>query len=116
MLFISSHELGPVAMDLNLGYTRRSGNGTLAPRTASLWTVAFGGPARGWLGWTVELYGYPPTSGPAGDEAVVAVLGGPTITLRKWLVADTGVIVPIRGPQPRAYYAGVTYNIGRLWK
>jgi hypothetical protein len=116
LLFISSHKLGPVAMDLNVGYTRRGGDGTLAPSSASVWTASFGGPARGRLGWVGELYGYPATSGPAGAASVVAILGGPTIQVREWLVLDAGVIVPIAGPQPRALYAGVTYNVGRLWK
>lgn len=116
LLFISSHKLGPVDMDLNFGYTRRSGDGTLAPRSASLWTISFGGPARGRLGWTAELYGYPGTSGPAGAAPIVAVLGGPTIDIRNWLTLDAGVIVPITGPQPRALYVGLVYNVGRLWR
>src|SRR5439155_13791211 len=44
VLFISSHAIGQVAMDLNVGYTRRSGDGTLAPQSATLWTASFGGP------------------------------------------------------------------------
>lgn len=115
LLLISSHELGPVSMDLNVGYTRRSGDGTAAPREESLWTAAFGGPARGALGWVAELYGYPSTSGPAGAASIVAILGGPTVQVRKWLVLDSGVIVPITGPQPRALYVGGVYNIGRIW-
>lgn len=116
LLLISSHKLGPVAMDLNVGYTRRGGDGTVAPRTASLWTASFGGPARGKLGWVAELYGYPATSGPAGAAATVAFLAGPTVEIREWLVLDAGGIVRITGPQPRALYAGVVYNVGRLWK
>jgi hypothetical protein len=116
LLLISSHKLGPVAMDLNLGYTRRGGDGALAPRNASVWTASFGGPARGWLGWVAELYGYPGTSGPAGADTIVAFLAGPTIAVREWLVLDVGGIVAIAGPQPRALYAGLTYNVGRLWK
>ena len=116
VLFISSHALGPVAMDLNFGYTRRSGDGTQVPQNATLWAASFGGPARGPVGWVAEVYGYPATSGPAGDDSIVAFLVGPTIRLQRWLVADVGVIVPITGPQPRAFYAGVTYNAGRLWK
>ena len=116
LLFISSHKLGPVAMDLNVGYTRRGGDGTVAPRSASLWTASFGGPARGRLGWIGELYGYPATSGPAGADSSVALLAGPTFEVREWLVLDGGAILPIAGPQPRAFYAGVTYNVGRLWK
>jgi hypothetical protein len=115
LLLISSHTLGPVSMDINLGYTRRSGNGAGAPRAASLWTISFGGPAAGGLGWTAELYGYPATSGPAGAAAIVAVLAGPTLQVRRWLVLDAGVIVPVAGPQPRALYAGFVANVCPLW-
>jgi hypothetical protein len=116
VLFISSHEWGPVSMDLNVGYTRRSGDGTLTPRNAVLWTAAFGGPARGPLGWVAELFGYPATSGPAGDPSIVAFLAGPTLKIRRWLVVDAGVILPITGPQPKAVYAGAVSNVGRVWR
>ena len=115
LLVISSHALGPVAMDLNAGYTRRSGDGTAAPRAATVWTASFGGPWRGRAGWVAEIYGYPATSGPSGAASIVAVLVGPTWLVRRWLVLDGGVIVPVTGPQPRAVYAGLTYNVGRLW-
>jgi len=114
LLLISSHELGPISLDLNLGYTRRSGSGARAPRTASVWTASFGGPAIGRVGWTAELYGYPGTAGPAGQAPIVAVLAGPTLLARLWLAFDAGVIVPIEGPQPRAIYAGGVWNVGRL--
>lgn len=115
LLVISSHAIGPVAMDLNVGYTRRSGDGTLAPRDATVWTASFGGPWRGRAGWVGEIYGYPGTSGRSGAASIVAVLAGPTWQARSWLVLDGGVIVPVSGPQPRALYAGLTYNVGRLW-
>ena len=115
LLFISSHAFGPVDMDLNVGYLRRSGDGTAAPREASMWAAAFGGPARGPLGWAAEVYGYPQTSGPAGTASIVAFLGGPTVQVRTWLALDTGVIVPISGPQPRALYFGGVYNVGKIW-
>jgi hypothetical protein len=113
-LLISSHSLGPVSMDINAGYTRRSGDGSNAPTNAALWTVSFGGPAAGKLGWTAECYGYPGTGGPAGQASIVAVLGGPTFLFRKWLAIDAGVIVPVMGPQPHALYAGAVYNVGRM--
>ena len=116
LLFISSRTLGPVGMDLNFGYTRRGGDGTRAPRNASVWAASFGGAVRGRLGWVAELYGYLATAGPAGSAAVEALLCGPTIEVRDWLVLDAGAIIPIDGPQPRALFAGVVYNIGRLWK
>jgi len=116
LLFISSHDIGPVAIDLNAGYTRRSGDGQTAPRNATVWTASFGGPARGAAGWVAELYGLPRTSGPAGQDSVIAVLLGPTLTVRAWLALDGGVIVPVTGPQPHAVYFGGVWNIGRMWK
>jgi hypothetical protein len=116
LLFISSHTLGPVAMDLTFGYTRRGGDGTQVPRNANGWTASFGGPARGRVGWVAELYGYLATAGPAGTSAIEALLCGPTFEVRKWLFLDAGAIFPIAGPQPRALYAGAVYNLGRLWK
>jgi len=116
VLLISSHDLGPVSLDINAGYTRRSGSGITTPKTAMVWTVSFGGPARDPIGWVAEVYGIPATSGPAGQERLVAALFGPTVTLRSWLVLDAGAIVPIAGPQPHAIYAGATWNVGRAWK
>lgn len=112
LLLISSHQLGAVAMDLNVGVTRRGGDGRNVPRTASVWTVSFGGPAVGSVGFAAEIYGYPATSGPAGADPIVAVLAGPTWSARDWLVFDAGVIVKITGDQPRAIYAGLTWNVG----
>lgn len=114
LLVISSHDLGPVAMDINIGYTRRSGDGTGAPKNATLWTLSFGGPIAGSVGWTGECYGYPRTTGPAGQASIVAVLAGPTFLVKKWLAIDAGVIVPMTGPQPHALYAGGVYNVGRM--
>ncbi len=116
LLLISSHDFGPVGMDVNVGYTRRSGNGTKAPRNATLWTCSFGGTAYKRIGWTAEIYGYPHTTGPAGSPSIIAFLGGPTLQARKWLIFDAGIIAPITGPQPRAFYAGFVYNIGRIWE
>jgi hypothetical protein len=113
LLLISSHDLGPVAMDLNVGYTRRGGDGSQTPRNATLWTASFGGPLARTLGWVGELYGYPTTHGPEGQANIVAVLAGPTLEVRKWLVFDTGAIIPVTGPQPYAWYAGMVYNVGR---
>jgi hypothetical protein len=63
LLLISSHDLGDYALDINAGYTRCSGDGSKAPRNATLWTV----------------------SG-----------------------------IPLAVPQPHAFYAGLTWNIGKL--
>lgn len=115
LLFISSHELGPIELDINFSFTRRSGDGTVAPKAATLWTFSFGGAAIDPLGWVAELYGLPGTSGPAGKAASAAVLIGPTFTIRPWLVLDTGVIAPLVGPQPVALFLGGVWNIGQIW-
>ncbi len=115
ILLISSHDFGAVEMDLNVGYTRRSGNGSNAPQNATLWTASFGGPFTGAFGWVAECYGFPATAGQAGQSSIVALLGGPTMLVRPWLEVDAGVIVPLAGPQAHAVYAGGVYNVGRLF-
>ncbi|MGH7532149.1 MAG: hypothetical protein ACREL4_02550 [Gemmatimonadales bacterium] len=115
IIVISSRRIGAVELDVNLGYTRRSGDGSTAPRDATLWTASFGGPFHGRFGWVAECFGYPATSGPAGAGSVVALLAGPTLSLRPWLAFDAGVIVPISGAEPSAVYLGTVYNIGKLW-
>jgi hypothetical protein len=115
LLLISSHDLRGVALDINAGYTRRSGDGSHAPNDATLWTVSFGGSVAGRLGWVLECYGYPGTRGPAGQAPIVALLAGPTYLLVPWLALDAGLIEPAEGPQPHALYAGGVYNVGRLW-
>jgi len=114
LLLISSHEIGPLSLDLNYGYVRRSGDGRHAPRDATLWTASGGVPVIGALGWVGEFFGYPGTSGPAGANSTAAFLTGPTFQVRNWLVLDAGVILPLAGPQPHALYAGLTWNFGRL--
>jgi hypothetical protein len=114
LLAISSHQLGPVALDVNVGYTRRGGNGRDAPRDATLWTLSTGTTITPLLGWAAEVYGYPATSGPAGSRPIVAFLTGPTASLHRWLAVDAGIIVPISGPQPHALYAGLVWNVGKI--
>jgi hypothetical protein len=114
LLLISSHDWGDYALDLNAGYTRRSGNGGQAPRDATLWTISSGGPIYKSLGWVAELFGFPGTTGPAGNRGTAAFLTGPTATIEKWLVLDAGAIIPLAGPQPHALYAGLTWNVGKL--
>ena len=114
LLLISSHQFGPVDMDINAGYTRRSGDGSTAPRNAEVWTAAFGWAVHGRFGWDAEIYGYPGTAGPVGSPPIVAILSGPTFALRKFAVLDVGYIGPITGPQPRAFYAGIVYNLGHF--
>jgi hypothetical protein len=112
LLLISSHEVGPVAIDLNVGETRRSGDGSRAPKAAGIWTASFGFPLVGRLGWVAEAFGYPRTAGIAGAPAIAAFLTGPTFSPLEWLAIDAGVIAPITGPQPRAAYAGLVWNLG----
>jgi len=100
---------------VNAAYTRRSGDGTVAPRDATLWTMSWGGTVADNIGWTAELYGYPGTSGPAGQANIVALLAGPTFSIQNWLAADLGGIIPLTGPQPKAVYAGGVVNVGRIW-
>jgi hypothetical protein len=116
LLAISSRTLGPVALDLNLGYTRRSGDGSSAPKEATVWTISTGFPIAGPAGMAAELFGYPGTGGPAGSSGIVALLFGPTLTVKPSLVLDAGFIVPIAGPQPDGFYAGLTWNAARLWR
>jgi Putative MetA-pathway of phenol degradation len=112
LLLISSRQLGPVSIDLNVGETRRSGDGSRAPNAAGIWTASFGFPVFGNVGWVAELFGYPRTSGIAGMQAIAAFLTGPTFSAREWLAFDAGVIAPITGSQPRAAYAGLVWNLG----
>jgi hypothetical protein len=110
LLLISSRQLGPVAMDLNAGTIRRSGNGRSVPTSASIWAASFGIPISGRLAAALELFGYPGTSGPAGARGTAAILAGPTFLLRKWLAIDAGIISPLTGPQPHAVYAGLVWS------
>ena len=114
LLLISSRQVGPVAMDLNAGATHRSGNGTLVPTSATIWTASFGIPISGPLGAAVEVFGYPGTSGGGGQKGSAALLAGPTYLVRKWLAVDAGIITPLTGPQARAVYAGLVVNCGSL--
>jgi hypothetical protein len=115
LLAISSHHIGPVALDINAGYTRLGGESTVAPRDSTLWTVSTGFPITGRLGWVAELYGYPGTSGPNGALPIVALLTGPTFTLRPSLVLDAGATFNVSRFGGTAVYSGLTWNIGRAW-
>ena len=116
LLLISSRDVGPVHIDLNAGYTRRGGSGVLAPRDGWLWTTSLGGTITGRVGWTAEVFGVPGTGGEQGAPPLIGLLAGPVFTLREWLVVDIGGIVPVAGKQPRAFYAGAVWNVGRLWR
>jgi hypothetical protein len=114
-LIIDSRTIGPVSLDLNAGLTRRSGDGAAVPRTATLWTASSGFPVAGPVGWQLECFGYPGTHGPAGAAPIVAILTGPTLGAWRTLALDAGIILPITGPQPRALYAGLVTNLGKIW-
>ena len=114
LLLIDSRTMGPASLDLNAGITRRGGDGSTAPRTSTFWSASGALPLGGSFGWQLECFGYPGTRGPAGNAPIVALLTGPTFGVSRMLVLDAGVIVPITGPQPRALYAGLVANFGRL--
>jgi hypothetical protein len=115
VLLISSHSFGPVSLDVNLGYTRRGGDGEVAPKNATLWAVAGAATVAGPVGLAVELYGLPGTSGPSGEPPSVAFLVGPTFAFNPSFVADAGVILDISGVGGTSVYGGLTWNIGRAW-
>lgn len=114
LLLINSRTIGPVGVDVNAGVTRRSGDGSQSPRSATMWAVAAGIPVRGALGWALESYGYPGTGGAAGAAPTVAILTGPTLVPRPELELDVGVIIPVVGSPPRGIYAGFVTNVGKL--
>lgn len=115
LLAISSRRLGPVALDINAGYTRLGGDSAFAPRDSTVWASSAGFPVAGRIGWVAELFGYPGTTGPSGALPVVAFLTGPTITLNPSLVLDAGAIFDVVRFGGTAIYGGLTWNIGRAW-
>ena len=114
LLLIDSRSIGPVSLDLNAGLTRHGGDGTAVPRTTTIWTVATGIPVAGPIGWQLECFGLPGTHGAAGNAPTVAILTGPTLGAWRTLALDAGVILPVTGAQPRAAYAGLVTNVGRM--
>jgi hypothetical protein len=114
LLLISSNQLGPVSLDVNVGFTGRSGDGSVVPNAATLWTVAFCLPISGRVGWATEVFGLPGSTGPTGYRPVVGLTVGPAFALRKYLVLDCGAIFRIAGPQATTIYGGLTWNIGRV--
>ena len=81
---ISSRDLGPVHVDLNVAYTWRNSD-TNAPREQWLWTASFGGSLGGPVGWGAEWYGYPAF---AGSDVTSGLLLGPTWQVRATTVLD----------------------------
>jgi hypothetical protein len=88
---VSSRDLGPVHLDMNLAYTWRSSDAN-APREQWLWTASFSGTIGGPVGWEAEWYGYP---GTAGSAVTSGLLLGPTWQVRATTVLDAGIIVPV---------------------
>jgi len=116
VLAISSHALGPIALDLNAGYTHRGGDGSIVPRDATVWTISTGFPVAGRLGWCAELFGYPRTYGLSGEAGIVGFLTGPTFNLHTTLVADVGVVLDVANLGGTQVYGGLTWNMGHIWK
>jgi hypothetical protein len=116
MLLISSHVVNDVAIDLNVGYTVRTGDGSTLPKAASMWAASFGGSLISDFGWVIEAFGFPGTSGFAGQPPSIGLLFGPTYQLHPWLAFDAGAILPVEGPQLNALYVGVVWNVGKVWE
>ncbi|HEY2026870.1 MAG TPA: transporter [Gemmatimonadaceae bacterium] len=110
---ISSYELGPVSMDLNVGYTRIGASSDASASDAGLWTASFGLPVAGRLSWVAELFGLPMLDRSA-PTSPVALLTGPSFLIDRAFNVDAGVIAPLRGGLPNAIYAGFVWNVGRL--
>jgi hypothetical protein len=112
---ISSHTFGPFVLDVNAGYTLRSGDGSEVPTSATSWTCSSGVALTERIGWVAEVFGYPGTTGPSGAPAIVALLTGPTLVVDKRFVIDAGAIFNLTGFGGTAIYAGLTWNMGRAW-
>ena len=115
LLVISSRRIGRVSLDVNAGYTRLGGDSDYAPRDSTMWAIAAGLPIARTIAWVAEVAGYPGTAGPAGGPPVVQFLTGPTFTARPSLVLDAGIILDVENFGGTAVYAGLTWNLGRLW-
>jgi hypothetical protein len=114
LILISSHQFDSLSLDVNVGYTRRSGDGSLAPKDAVVATVSASWSLPKDFGIGVEVFMYPGTSGRAGGPSTVDILTGPTYRVNRTFVIDGGVVLRLSGNYADAVYAGVTYNVGRL--
>ena len=114
LLLIDSHSVGPVSLDLNVGLTRHAGDGTTVPRTTTVWTASSAIPVAGPVGWQLECFGYPGTHGASGSAPIVAIITGPPGGVWGSRAVDTGLVLPLTGPQPKAWYAGMVVNLGGL--
>ena len=115
LLVISSYQLGRVALDLNAAYTHRGGDGSIAPKDATAWTISTWTDVYRRLGWCVELFGFPRTRGAAGEESAVGFLFGPTFEVDESLIVDVGMVFDVKGLGGNQVYAGATWNIGRIF-
>lgn len=115
VLFISSHSLGSVAMDLNLGITRSFADNSALEGTSTFWTASFGFPIEGITSAVVEVYGFPGTSGSSGSAPAAYILAGPMFTVQKALALDVGIIKSFVGPSTTMGYVGATINIGKVY-
>jgi hypothetical protein len=114
VILISSHQHGAFSLDVNVGYTYRSGDGSLAPKHATMATVSASWSLPKNVGVGVEVFSYPGTSGRAGGPPTDGLLIGPTYRVSTTCVLDAGFILRLHGNQPDSAYAGVTYNAGRI--
>jgi hypothetical protein len=114
-LFITSRVMRAVSLDLNVGYIRRSGDGSQVPVSEALWAAAAGGPLAGRFGWVGEISGSPRTAGPAGRDAEVNLLVGVTAALTPSVVIDLACALPLSGDGSSVVMSGVVWNVGPLW-
>ncbi len=114
LLLCSSRTRGRFSLDLNAGATWRSGDGSNAPRTATLLTASASADLGHDWGFGVELFDLPGTSGPAGAPPQLGMTIGPTRAVRPWLVLDAGVVANVHGLAANSLFTGVTWNVGRI--
>ena len=115
LVLISSHSFGRVTLDLNAAYTRRSGDGTIAARNATVWAISVGNPAMKRIGWGTEISGTLRTTGPSGEPASYALLTGPAFSIARWLSVDAGVSVQLNEDHPYRIFFGGVWNVGKIW-
>ena len=114
LLLIDSRTVGAASLGLNVGVTRRSRDGTRAPRTSTLWAAAAAVPVQRSLGLTLEIFGYPGTTGPAGSDPKIGLTVAPTLAIGRTLTLDAGLMTALHGPQPHVLFIGLVTNVGRL--
>jgi len=106
LMAVYSQSLGPVAVDLNAAATRLNG---VDGRVPYLWAASAGGSVAGALGWGVELWGNDNDATSTSN-----LLGFVGYAMRPWLVLDAGFTSPLEGGRGTSYFAGLTWNLGRV--